>query len=292
MRRPAIAPSIRSAVAAIASRAFGLVTAIALFVAPRASVRLFGLIEARRPQSSLALLDRLVQRGDVVVDVGAHRGVYTDRMARLVGPGGRVYAFEPNPDSWRILTAVKGDAGHVTMRAIGISDHMGTATLYRPRPKGIRVDAMSSLAAPRDTPEVSYDPVVVHLDRLDAVLEHEARRIALIKIDVEGHELAVLRGGEAVLRRSMPTIVIEIEQRHQATDIRETFEYLRELGYSGSFLDPHGLRPLGEFDVRRHQTDLLPDSFAVGRPAPGYVSDFLFVPVAGPGQDGLASGST
>ncbi len=80
---------------------------------------------------------------------------------------------------------------------------------------------------------------------------------------------------------SHPTILVEIEQRHQEVDIRETFAYLEELGYRGSFVAPEGLRPLADFDVQRHQLDLLPQSFTVGRPAPGYVSDFLFVAVIG-----------
>jgi FkbM family methyltransferase len=272
-------------VAQVVARSVGAATGLALRLAPRASVRLFGMLEARRPQSSLALLDRLVRPGDVVIDVGAHRGVYTDRLARLVGPLGHVYAFEPNPDSWRVLQAVKGAASNVTIQPIGISDHAGSATLYRPRRRGLRVDAMSTLSAQRDRSEVSFDPVSVQLDRLDVVLEAERRRIALIKIDVEGHELAVLRGSESILQSSRPTILIEIEQRHQDADIRNTFDYIAGLGYSGSFLSPDGLRPLEAFDVRRHQTDLLPNGFAVGRPAPGYVSDFLFIPVAGPSHD-------
>ena len=280
--------AVELAVAQVASAA----TALALRLAPRASVRMFGWLEARRTQSSLGLLNRLVHPGDVVVDVGAHRGVYTDRLARLVGPGGHVYAFEPNPDSWRILEAVKGGLQHITLQAIGLSDHAGAATLYRPRPKGVRVDAMSSLSTPGDRSALAYDPVAVQLDSLDAVLAGERRRIALIKVDVEGHELAVLRGGELLIRASQPSILIEIEQRHQEADIRETFEFLQGLGYSGSYLGPDGLRRLDEFDVRRHQTDLLSDGFAVGRPAPGYVSDFLFVPGPAPIPDQTANVST
>ncbi len=271
-------------------------TALALRLVPRTAVRLFGRLEARRPQSALALLNAVLRPGDVAVDVGAHRGVFTDRMARLVGPTGHVHAFEPNPESWRTLSAVRGDASNITLHPIGLSDRAGTATLFRPRPKGVRIDAMSSLSKHGDDPSLGFDPVDVRLDRLDAALAGEPRRIALLKVDVEGHELAVFQGADETIRSSRPAILVEIEQRHQAADIRETFAHLEGRGYAGWFVGPADLRPLAEFDVARHQLNLLPAGFAVGRPAPGYVSDFLFLPHDwSPGRaarDGVASGGS
>ncbi len=271
---PPRAAGLRERLPAVASA----VTALILRVAPRTAVRLFGRIEARRPQSALVLLNRLLRPGDVAVDVGAHRGVFTDRMARLVGPTGHVHAFEPNPDSWRVLAAVKGRSRNISLHHVGLSDRAGTATLYRPRPKGVRIDAMSSLIQHGDDESVHFDPVDVTIEVLDAALADEPRRIALIKVDVEGHELAVFRGADQVLERSRPAILVEIEQRHQSSDIRETFAHLEERGYAGWFVSATGLQPLATFDVRRHQLDLLGDGFEVGRPAPGYVSDFLFLP--------------
>lgn len=253
-------------------------TGVILRLAPRTAVRLFGRMEAGRPQSALALVNGLLRAGDVAVDVGAHRGVFTDRMARIVGPAGHVHAFEPNPDSWRILSAVKGSAANISLYHLGLSDHAGTATLFRPRPKGTRIDAMSSLTRHGDDATLAVDPVDVRLERLDVALAAETRRVALLKVDVEGHELAVFEGADALIRASRPAILVEIEQRHQEADIRATFEHLEARGYAGSFVGPSGLRPLAEFDIRRHQLDLLPDGFAVGRPAAGYVSDFLFLP--------------
>jgi FkbM family methyltransferase len=253
-------------------------TGVILRLVPRTAVRLFGRMEARRPQSALVLLNGLLRPGDVAVDVGAHRGVFMDRMARIVGPTGHVHAFEPNPDSWRILSAVKGGSSNISLHHTGVSDRAGSATLYRPRTKGARIDAMSSLSKHVDDASFAYDPVEVGLEPLDAALAAEPRRIALLKVDVEGHELAVFKGAEEVLSRSRPAILVEIEQRHQASDIRETFAHLESRGYSGWFVGTSGLQPLAEFDLARHQLDLLGDGFAVGRPAPGYVSDFLFLP--------------
>jgi FkbM family methyltransferase len=253
-------------------------TGAILRVMPRTAVRLFGRMEARRRQSALILLNSLLRPGDVAVDVGAHRGVFMDRMARLVGPGGHVHAFEPNPDSWRILSKVKAGARNISLHYVGLSDRAGTATLFRPRPRGTRIDAMSSLTRHGQDESVDVDPVDVELARLDVALAAESRRITLLKVDVEGHELAVFLGAEALIRKWRPAILVEIEQRHQQADIRTTFDHLAAEGYAGWFVGPSGLEPLAEFDIRRHQLDLLPEEFTVGRPAPGYVSDFLFLP--------------
>ena len=277
MRRPRVRFGVL-----LRARAVEIVTTVALRVAPRWTVRVFGLIEARRRQSALRLVDRLVRSGDVVVDIGAHRGVFTDRFARRVGPAGRVYAFEPNPDTWPVLRRVTSGNAAVSLYPVGLSDEPATATLYRPRREGRRVDAMGSVTVPRPGTEDSYDSVSVRLERLDTVLGSVQSPIALIKIDVEGHEMAVLKGGETLLLRWRPTILAEIEQRHQQTDMTETFRYLDKLGYRGWFLGPTGLRPLGEFDVARHQTGHLHRHSPTERPASGYVSDFVFLSATRP----------
>ena len=86
----------------------------------------------------------------------------------------------------------------------------------------------------------------------------------------------------AILRRRMPPLLIEIEQRHQDGDIHRTFDLLVALGYLGYCLRPDGLRPLDEFDLARDQLAYLTGEFMPGVMPAGYVHDFLFVP---PGRD-------
>src|SRR5262249_20015555 len=113
--------------------------------------------------------------------------------------------------------------------------------------------------------------------RLDSLLPR-GPRVAFVKCDVEGHELAVLRGAVALLRRDHPVILVEIEQRHQKEDIRDTFEHLIRLGYAGYALRADGPAPIDKFDVRRDQLDLLSAEFLAGQMPEGYVHDFAFVP--------------
>jgi hypothetical protein len=95
--------------------------------------------------------------------------------------------------------------------------------------------------------------------------------VRAIKIDVEGHQLAVLRGGVRTIVRDHPVLCIEIEQRHSTTPIQEQFAVLCGLGYVGFFLRESRLCPIREFSYEIHQAPYLPMA------GPGYVNNFLFV---------------
>lgn len=230
-------------------------------------------------EGSLAAVDALVSRGDAVVDIGANWGLYTARFARLVGPRGQVDAFEPHPEHTRALGSLGRRRPHVAVHFVALSDSPGSAELHVPVVDGRRVTALGSLAPP--DAHVEHEVTTVPVLRLDDVMA--ARRPpSFVKCDVEGLELQALRGGEATLRRSLPALLVEIEQRHQSRPIGETFRYLAGLGYAGWYFSPGGLMPLEQFDVERDQlAHLGPRVVEYGMPE-GYVADFLF---AAPGAD-------
>ncbi len=248
-----------------------------LRIAPGAAAHAFYLRERWRGEPSIVALDRLVPRGGAVVDVGGHRGVYSRRLASLVGPTGQVHVFEPNPDGLAVLRRALGGRANVTIHALALSDHTGEGALLRPIADGRRVDAMSSLSSEGIRSEVAHDSVPVRIDTLDHALAGETRRLAFIKVDVEGHEHAMLMGAVERLRRDRPTLLVEVEQRHRELPVMATFEWLAALGYEGAVLRRGvGERPIWEFDVQRDQLAHLGDGFGRGRPDDAYVTDFLF----------------
>src|SRR4051812_7325983 len=217
--------------------------------APRLSVEL-RLVKAKsRPDPRLRPMTHLVRPGDVTVDVGANRGAYTLHLSRLVGPTGRVHAVEPFPPNVTALDSLR--KANVVVHGVALSDHAGQEPLYVPRYEGRGLDALASL-----TPRTgSHDEMPIDVATLDAVLGAEPGPVTLIKCDVEGHELSVLRGSDEVLRRDQPALLLKIEQRHQAPGERidATFSHLADRGYRGYYALPDGIRPLEDFDVHRDQ---------------------------------------
>jgi FkbM family methyltransferase len=178
----------------------------------------------RSREPELALLPALVPPGSTAVDVGAHRGLYAYHLSRLVGPQGRVYCIEPQRDLAAYLERALPRAAVINA---ALSDRAGSASLSIPIHAGHRVPGHATL-------EHSFDgglDTTVALTRLDDLpLEGDIR---LIKIDVEGHELAVVRGGLEVLARHRPALIMETDERNDRS--RETrpslLATLKDLGY-------------------------------------------------------------
>jgi FkbM family methyltransferase len=222
--------------------------------------------------------------GDTVLDLGANWGLFTHRLSDAVGPEGRVISFEPNPLPLESLRAVAASRPNVELHEIALSDAEGTADLYVPllehrsaRIPDREIHPMASVGVPSNRADRPHEVRTVRTRPLDDVVGPGDGPVTFVKCDVEGHELAVLRGATDLLTRWHPPILIEIEQRHQETPMTDVFDVLTGLGYEGYVL--HGeVRPIAEFDVWRDQVQhLKPNALFTAAP-PGYHYDFLFVP--------------
>ena len=262
---------------------------------PTLRARLMWHLDRREYGPARRVLQRFVSPGDVVLDIGANWGLITDRLAERVGPRGRVVAFEPNPVHAQALRAMAARHPNVEVHRVALSDAAGSLQLHVPVSpdravlRERAVHAMATVAPPRHRPATEYRTARVEATRLDDVVGDA--RVAFVKCDVEGHELAVLRGADRLLRRSRPTILMEVEQRHQETPIEAIFEFLADRGYTGYVLDDKRLRPLSEFDVRRDQLAFLRPNALFSAPARGYLFEFLFVAADSPAAGaGIGSG--
>lgn len=219
-------------------------------------------------------VDELVQPGNVALDIGANRGLFTSRFLRLVGRSGRVHAFEPNPVELRQLRRIR--SSRLTVHPIALSDRAGEAVLRVPVLDGDDEPGMGSVEDTRGRLEAPATEYTVKIRALPDIVG--SSRVDFIKCDVEGHEHNVLTGALPVLRRHMATIVVEIEQRHRATDIRTTFSLLEGIGYSGWGIFESGLRPLTEFDPERDQISVLREGGGGAGPdvPANYVHNFIF----------------
>lgn len=211
-------------------------------------------------EAELALLPLLIAPGERALDIGANYGTYALTLARL---GARVDLFEPNPAIAAVLAAWAHGRTGVAVHALALSDRAGTAELVIPGEDGVEHDSSAALAGGA---VASGRRVAVPLAPLDSLAIRDA---ALIKIDVEGHEDAVLRGAAATIAASSPALIVEIEQRHIARPIAEAFADILQQGYRGWFLCGGALTPIDRFDAGRHQR--------FGEPGVPYCNNFIFL---------------
>ena len=177
-------------------------------------------------------LTRVLRQGDVVVDVGANIGFITLAAAGMVGDAGRVYAIEPNPRTFRYLRS-----------NVRLNEYRNVVLMC------CAVGAASGHARMSDSPlddinRVLPDgPVRVRLGTLDEILMDEKRDIRLLKVDVEGYEMAVFRGAPETLKR---TQVVYFEASLALAGsygfaVRDLIAYLEGCGFS-VYRDSGGVR--------------------------------------------------
>jgi FkbM family methyltransferase len=227
----------------------------------------------RGREAELPLVERCVQPGTTALDIGANWGLFSDRLARIAGT---VHAFEPNPAHHSTLAMLERRHPGLQVHLAGASDRTGMAELSMPVVDGRAVDALASVEDGAGAlGEAVLRRVSVELVRIDDILPPDVPPVSFAKCDVEGHELAALRGAEATLRRWHPTLLVEIEERHRAGTVDETIGFLTGLGYEAWCLRPEGPAPLDAFDLERDQLAHVDGATEYGMPD-GYVKDFVF----------------
>jgi FkbM family methyltransferase len=190
---------------------------------------------------SLRVWARLAQNAATIVDVGAFRGVYA-LAAKAMNPQAHVIAFEPVERSHgRLIENVQLNAFEIDVQQVAVSDGTGTAVLHQSLKWN---QALSSLAR---RPKVASREVEVPTTTLDDFVDRkELGSVDLIKIDVEGHEAAVLRGMTGVLARSRPTLIVEILTEDAGAAV---LGMLQQHGYLAHLISENdGLEPIVEID--------------------------------------------
>ncbi len=148
---------------------------------------------------TLAVMTAVLRRDSVAVDAGCNRGSILREIVRLA-PEGRHLAFEPNP---MLARRLRREYPGVEVHQAALSDRSGTAPFHL-----AAFDGLSGFERGPDTGGSEVEVVTVQTVRLDDVVSAN-RRIAFIKIDVQGAEYLVLRGARELLARDRPVVVFE-----------------------------------------------------------------------------------
>jgi len=188
-----------------------------------------------------------VREGDRVWDVGANIGFYTTRFADIVGPAGQVIAFEPSPDNCNQLRRNTEGRSNVAIMPIGLGDSSRTEVLLQSPGKGGR----SRVGGPRDTE--GLQPVDIQIADGDSLIETgQILPPNLMKVDVEGMEVHVLRGLDRTLDfPGLRHLFLEIhfrllDGRGQPGGSRDIVKFLRKRGFRLNWIFPshiHAYRP-------------------------------------------------
>jgi N-acetylglucosaminyldiphosphoundecaprenol N-acetyl-beta-D-mannosaminyltransferase len=167
------------------------------------------------PGPPLQAVMRLLRPGDTFLDIGANHGTFAMAAAQIVGPTGTVIAFEPQPDLARLveINLAEIPVGVSRVHQVALGDRNGEVLIWVPRDSS----GCGTLTRPRGrwTRTVSTSVRLQTLDRAldDALLTGQM----VIKLDVEGHETAVLRGGTRTLQNHRPAIICEVDGALMAT---------------------------------------------------------------------------
>lgn len=202
---------------------------------------------------------RTVRAGDVVFDVGANLGLYTQALAEIVGPRGAVHAFEPVPPTFQALSARFADRrrwANVRLHNLAVSDQPGIVEMTLP-------GADSGQASLRPHREAAWAEArtlakyAAEATTLDRFVAERGVQPDFIKIDIEGAELLALRGADRVVSERPPVLFIEVWER-----------WIADFGYSSDaladYFERHGY---DRFVTVCDRLEFIPDLRAAWRPA-------------------------
>lgn len=218
-------------------------------------------------EAELALVPLLAPRGAVFVDIGANKGEYVEAALKA---GARVIAVEPHPGMAAYLRDVFKE--RIELLEFALSDQAGTFPLYVPAARGTAITTRSSLNADANPDFAQGREVAVSVRRLDDL---DLPPLALVKIDVEGHEGAALRGARARLAADRPVLIVEIEERHHQGGSAPVVAGLEGLGYRSFYLKDGRLHRLAG-PIAALQASGSGKGFDTGRDA-AYVNNFIFI---------------
>ena len=195
------------------------------------SIYLLGLFE----WSTVSAYRRLVRRDDVVLDIGANIGAHTLHLARCVGPGGKVVAFEPTAFAFNKLVTNVGLnptlSPRILMEQVMLVEKPGADLvpgIYSSWPLANQSDLHQKHGGRlRRTDGASVATLDEYLERAGIV------RVHLVKMDIDGYECLVLRGSMTTLKRERPLIIIELAPYTIVETGHSLEELLDILGTSG-----------------------------------------------------------
>lgn len=191
---------------------------------------------AAREAATLKRMKNLIKTGDTILEAGGHIGYLTQFLSRLSGPSGKVHVFEPGLQNAAFLRKNTATCANVTQSAAAVSDHTGFAAFYEENIGGFMNSLDAEFVRHSDQGRARKRQLQVreHLVPVTRIDDYRAANDlcpAFLKIDVEGAELAALRGAEHTLH-SVRSMMIEVTR-----DQADVYALLKDHGFDLSTAD-------------------------------------------------------
>ncbi|CAH0166915.1 hypothetical protein SRABI36_04140 [Pedobacter sp. Bi36] len=181
---------------------------------------------------------KYINEGMTVVDVGANIGFHTLYFAALVGPYGKVIAFEPMPDNFESLTK------NIKLNQFDQVQPISNALSNKNEELNIHISKNLKNPGAHNLFEEGEKNATVTCRKGDDILEElTAARISFIKIDVEGYEYPALQGLEKTIKKDRPVIFFEYDRNYQLRTTKnpeDLFLFLQNLGFTFIEIDGYG----------------------------------------------------
>ena len=212
-------------------------------------IRRLVLKEWIKGRTDIKFLKYLIDNNRNSLDVGAYKGVYTYFISKY---SKNVYAFEPNPKSFKILKRTVNK--NVKVFPYALSDRSSLDFLKIPKGKKGYSNQGGSIRNVKLDKKIGVLKVVTK--KIDDL---KLKNIGFIKIDAEGVEMKILYGAKKLIKKNKPTLLIEIEERYISESIEVTLKKILKFGYRGFALIGEILTPIKFFDGdKNHRIDYGP----------------------------------
>jgi FkbM family methyltransferase len=228
----------------------------------------FGNYKQKNIEPELLMLPYLLKPNQAFIDVGSNKGLFLFSALKFLKPS-NIFGFEPNPVLFKkIKNVFKG----IKIFNLALANKNGEAILTIPFTQNQPDDSLGTLNN-NEVNENAFNFKVKVKTLDECVNEYSIKNIGLIKIDVEGHELDVIEGAKETIKKHLPTLIVEIEQRHHQEKIEKILaDIIAQFNYDLYYFLPstnkiisYAQQPI----IHQHTNDF---------GTMNYVNNFIFIP--------------
>lgn len=190
----------------------------------------------------ILFLNQICKKGDIIVEIGGNIGTHTVALARAIGNSGKIYVYEPQRLIFQTLCAniALNSLSNVYAYNYGLGEKKDKLYL-----KDIAYEKQNNFGGVTLESDITQNEVKIY--KLDDIFKED--KLKLIKIDVEGMELDVLKGAFQTIQKFQPILYIENDRQDKS---KELIEYIFNLGYDIYWHLPHLYNPNNFYNIKQN----------------------------------------